>query len=137
MIRPLAHAALLTLLLSLAPLGSRALAQESIETFGGAWETDWGETWAFQSEDGAAYEGYYLSDNGRFVLEFTDHVFEGYWAEDMSDVECQTPLMGSYHWGTLQLANSEQYPGFEMVWGYCDGPLDRVWSFTERLPDGL
>ena len=44
MIRPLAFAALLAPLLASAPAGSRALAQDSIETFGGAWETDWGET---------------------------------------------------------------------------------------------
>lgn len=110
-------------------------AQESIETFGGAWDTNWGEVWVFETLGG--YEGTYSTDNGAFALEFTGHVFEGFWVEDMADVECAVPFQGSYYWGRLQLANSPKYPGFEMVWGYCDGPVGRVWEFRERLPDGL
>ena len=119
-------------------LTSPATAQgwESIETFGGAWDTNWGEVWAMPS--GPGYEGTYTEDNGRFWLEFTDHVFEGYWAEDMADVRCDVEYMGSYYWGRLQLANSNSFPGFQVLWGYCDtGRVDKVWEFRERLPDGL
>lgn len=109
---------------------------ESMETFGGAWDTGWGEVWVMPTASG--YEGNYSEDNGRFWLEFTGHVFEGYWAEDMADVRCDTPYMGSYYWGQLQLANSNTFPGFEVLWGYCaTGRVDKVWPFHERLPDGL
>ena len=109
---------------------------ESIETFGGAWDTNWGDVWVFPSEGG--YEGTYTEDNGRFWLEYTGHVFEGVWAEDMADVRCDTPNMGSYYWGRLQLGNSNSFPGFRMTWGYCDtGRIDKVWTFRERLADGL
>ncbi len=107
-----------------------------IETFGGAWDTDWGETWVLPTNFG--YEGTYTHDNGRFWLEFTGHVFEGYWAEGESNVRCDVEYMGSYYWGRLQLANSDHYPGITMLWTYCrEERFDKVWSFTERLPDGL
>lgn len=113
-----------------------AAAQESIETFGGAWDTAWGEVWAF--DQGPGYDGTYEEDNGRFLLEFTGHVFEGVWAEDMSDQRCATQMMGSYYWGRLELGNSDKYPGFQVLWGYCDeGRVDKIWTFYERLPDGL
>jgi len=109
---------------------------ESIETFGGAWDTGWGETWAMPT--GPGYEGTYSDDNGRFWLEFTDHVFEGYWAEDMADQRCDVAYMGSHYWGRLRLGNSDSYPGFQMLWGYCDtGRVDKIWEFYGRLPDGL
>mgnify|MGYP001555096296 CR=1 FL=1 len=109
---------------------------ETIETLGGAWDTDWGEVWVFPR--GPGYEGNYTEDNGRFWLEFTGHVFEGYWAEDHANERCDTPYLGSYYWGRLELSNSEHFPGFLMLWGYCDwGRIDKVWSFYERLPDGL
>lgn len=108
----------------------------TIETFGGAWDTNWGEVWVIPNEYG--YEGSYAEDNGVFGLEFDGHVFVGFWVEDMADVECATPFNGSYYWGRLQLANSDTYPGIEMLWGYFDtGRVDKVWSFYERLPDGL
>ncbi|MEM7441173.1 MAG: hypothetical protein AAF393_16370 [Pseudomonadota bacterium] len=119
-------------------IGTPAFAQDwdTIETFGGAWETNWGEVWVY--EQGPGYEGTYEEDNGRFWLEFTGHVFEGIWAEDMADQRCDTQQMGSYYWGRLQLANSNKYPGIEMLWGYCDtGRIDKIWTFSERLPDGL
>jgi len=110
---------------------------ETIETFGGAWDTNWGEVWAMPSGP-SGYEGNYTEDNGRFVLEFTGHVFEGYWAEDMADQRCDRPVLGSYYWGRLELGNSNSYPGFQMLWGYCDhGRVDKVWTFKERLPDGM
>lgn len=109
---------------------------ESIETFGGAWDTNWGDVWVFPS--GPGYEGTYDTDNGRFWLEFTGHVFEGYWAEDLADVRCNAPYLGSFYWGRLELANSNNFPGFQMTWGYCDtGRVDKIWTFRERLPDGL
>ena len=117
-----------------APLAAQGW--DTIETFGGAWDTNWGDVWVMPTAYG--YEGTYATDNGRFWLEFTDHVFEGYWAEDMADVRCDQPYMGSHYWGRLQLANSDSYPGIEMLWGYCgDGRIDKVWTFRERLPDGL
>ncbi len=120
--------------LSAQPLMSQQL--ESIETFGGSWDTNWGEVWVMPTNYG--YEGTYTNDNGVFWLEFTDHVFEGYWAEDFSDRRCETQVMGSYYWGRLELGNSQRYPGFQMFWGYCDtGRLDKIWTFQERLPDGL
>ncbi|RME13869.1 MAG: hypothetical protein D6801_10390 [Alphaproteobacteria bacterium] len=121
----------------LAPGPTAAGQWESIETFGGAWDTDWGAVWAFPSGP-SGWRGTYAEDNGRFWLEFTDHVFEGYWVEDKADVRCDTPLDGSHYWGRLQLGNSARFPGFEMLWGYCDtGRIDKVWTFRERLPDGL
>jgi len=109
---------------------------DTIETFGGAWDTSWGDVWVMP--EGPGYEGTYEDDNGRFWLEFTDHVYDGYWAEDMADVRCSTPVMGSYYWGRLQLSNNSSYPGIQMLWGYCEtGRVDKVWSFRERLPDGL
>ena len=109
---------------------------ESIETFGGAWDSSWGDVWVMPS--GPGYEGNYTEDNGRFWLEFTGHVFEGYWAEDLSNERCDTPVLGSYYWGRLELGNSDAYPGFQMLWGYCDwGRVDKVWAFHERIPDGL
>lgn len=109
---------------------------DTIETFGGAWDSSWGEVWVMPG--GPGYEGTYTGDNGRFWLEFTDHVFEGIWVEDMSNERCATPYAGSYYWGRLELANSTAYPGFQMLWGYCDtGRIDKVWEFYERLPDGL
>lgn len=109
---------------------------DTIETFGGAWDTNWGETWVMPG--GPGYEGTYTEDNGRFWLEFTGHVFEGIWAEDMANERCDYEVLGSYYWGRLELANSNDYPGIQMLWGYCDwGPLDKVWTFHERLPDGL
>lgn len=129
---------------ALIPLAALSLATvtnaqqwESIETFGGAWDTNWGDTWVFPAGP-SEYEGTYEADNGRFWVAFTDHVFEGYWAEDMSNERCDYPMMGTYYWGRLQLANSANYPGIEMLWGYCDtGRIDKVWAFRERLPDGL
>ena len=109
---------------------------DTIETFGGAWDTSWGDVWVMP--EGPGYEGTYEDDNGRFWLEFTDHVYDGYWAEDMADVRYSTPVMGSYYWGRLQLSNNSSYPGIQMLWGYCEtGRVDKVWSFRERLPDGL
>lgn len=129
--------ALIATCLSLATVSaSHAQQWENIETFGGAWDTNWGEVFAMPN--GSGYEGNYTEDNGRFWLEFTDHVFEGIWAEDMADQRCATPRLGSYYWGRLQLGNSNSFPGFEMLWGYCDqGRVDKVWQFHERLPDGL
>lgn len=125
-----------TSLLLAAALASPLQAQESIETFGGAWATAWGELWALPSAGG--YQGTYEEDNGRFELEFTGHVFEGVWAEDLSDHRCAVPMLGSYYWGRLELGNSSSFPGFQMLWGYCDtGRVDKVWTFHERLPDGL
>lgn len=127
-------ATLTALFLTAVPAGAQQW--ESIETFGGAWATNWGELWAMPSPGG--YEGTYDTDNGRFVLEFTDHVFEGIWAEDMSDQRCSYPMLGSYYWGRLELGNSANFPGFQMLWGYCDtGRVDKVWTFYERLPDGM
>lgn len=126
-------------LITAATLLSQPLAAQdwaSIETFGGLWDTNWGETWAWQTDYG--YQGSYEADNGTFWLEFTGHVFEGYWAEGHSDQRCDVEYMGSYYWGRLQLANSARYPGVEMTWGYCrSGRVDKVWQFRERLPDGL
>ncbi|MBK1636822.1 hypothetical protein [Rhodovulum adriaticum] len=114
----------------------QAQAWETIETFGGAWASDWGEVWVMPRA--AGYQGTYEEDNGRFTLDYDGHVFVGYWAEDMSGQRCDVPLMGSYYWGRLELGNSSTYPGFRMLWGYCNqGPLDKVWTFYERLPDGL
>lgn len=120
----------------MAALPGQAQQWETIETIGGAWDTSWGEVWILPN--GPGYEGTYTEDNGRFVLEFTDHVFEGYWAEDMADQRCSRPVLGSYYWGRLQLGNSDRFPGFRMLWGYCDdGRVDKEWVFRERLPDGL
>lgn len=122
--------------LALSALPAFAEEWASIETVGGAWETNWGETWILPSENG--YTGTYSEDNGRFELEFTDHVFEGYWAEDMSNEKCATRKLGSYYWGRLEMSNSDRFPGIQMLWGYCEeGRVDKVWSFLERLPDGL
>jgi hypothetical protein len=44
---------------------------ESIETFGGAWDTNWGDVFAMPTQSG--YEGNYTEDNGRFWLEYTGH----------------------------------------------------------------
>ena len=84
-------------LLATCATASALLAQqwESIETFGGAWDTNWGETWALPNSTGSGYEGTYTADNGRFVLEFDGHVFAGIWAEDLSNVRCATPQLGS------------------------------------------
>ena len=90
--------AILALSFVLVPTHSaRAQQAESIETFGGAWDTNWGEVWVTENGDGT-YSGSYEEDNGRFWLEFTDHVFEGIWAEDLADIRCDTPKMGSYYW---------------------------------------
>lgn len=115
--------------------GAAAQDWETMETIGGAWDTEWGEVWVFQN--GSRYDGNYSEDNGRFWLEFTDHVFEGYWAEDLSDVRCDVEYMGSWYWGRLELSNSDHFPGFLMRWSYCRAPVDRMWAFYERLPDGL
>ncbi|MGH1367500.1 MAG: hypothetical protein ACRBCL_02715 [Maritimibacter sp.] len=123
-------------LLFASALAGPVCAQESIETFGGAWDTAWGELWAMPSVSG--YNGTYEEDNGRFTLEFTGHFYEGVWAEDMSDHRCAVPMLGSYYWGRLELGNSASFPGFQMLWGYCDtGRVDKVWAFHERLPDGM
>ena len=127
-------AAPLLALLATQPLAAQQW--ESIETFGGAWDTKWGEVFAMPTQSG--YEGNYTEDNGRFWLEYTGHVFEGIWAEDMADQRCATPQLGSYYWGRLELGNSQNFPGFQMLWGYCDqGRVDKVWQFYERLPDGM
>lgn len=115
------------------PVQSQELA--TIETFGGAWDTSWGDVWVMPSEFG--YQGTYTEDNGFFGLEFDGHVFAGYWIEDESSQPCDTPFEGSYHWGRLELSNSDTYPGIDMYWGYCDERIDKVWAFYERLPDGL
>jgi hypothetical protein len=108
----------------------------TIETFGGAWDTNWGDVWVMPNQYG--YEGTYTEDNGFFGLEFDGHVFVGFWLEDKSDQPCDVPFEGSYHWGRLELSNSDTYPGIQMLWGYCgSGRIDKVWSFRERLPDGL
>ena len=108
----------------------------STQTFGGAWDTNWGETWVNPTSFG--YEGTYTEDNGRFWVEFTDHIYEGYWAEDLSGERCDVEYMGSYYWGRLQLSDASTFPGIQMLWGYCrDGRVDKQWQFTERLPDGL
>ena len=121
---------------TLAALPVSAQQWESIETFGGAWDTSWGDVWVMPT--GPGYEGTYEDDNGRFWLEFSDHVFEGYWAEDHANERCDYPVMGSYYWARLELGNSGNWPGFRMLWGYCDwGRLDKEWTFRERLPDGL
>lgn len=126
--------AALLALLTAAPLAAQGW--ETIETFGGAWDTGWGEVWAFPTDGG--YEGTYTEDNGRFRLDYTGHVFEGYWAEDIADQRCDTPVLGSYYWGRLELGNSDDFPGFRMLWGYCaTGRVDKTWTFHERLPDGL
>ena len=120
----------------LTAIPAQAQQWESIETLGGAWDTNWGDVWVMPTASG--YEGTYTDDNGRFWLEFTGHVFEGAWAEDHSNERCDYPVMGSYYWGRLEFSNSDQFPGFRMMWGYCDwGYIDKVWSFRERLPDGL
>lgn len=118
-------------------IAAPALAQDwaTIETFGGAWDTEWGEVWVMPT--GPGYEGTYTEDNGRFWLEYTGHVFEGWWAEDHASVRCDVEYMGSYHWGRLEMSNSDHYPGIMMRWGYCRGPAEHFWSFYERLPDGL
>lgn len=116
------------------PLAAEQLA--TIETFGGAWDTNWGDVWAAPTQFG--YEGTYTVDNGYFGLEFDGHVFAGFWLEDKSDQPCDVPFEGSYHWGRLELSNSDKHPGIKMYWGYCgEGRIDKVWSFYGRLPDGL
>ncbi|MEC3862884.1 hypothetical protein VK792_16440 [Mesobacterium sp. TK19101] len=120
----------------LAAPATHAQQWDTIASFGGAWDTNWGDTWVLTG--GPGYIGTYTDDNGRFWLQFTDHVFEGYWAEDSSDYRCDYPVMGSYYWGRLELANSSRFPGIQMAWGYCDwGNLDKAWTFRERLPDGM
>ena len=130
--RRLIKAVALTVL-ALEPLQAEELA--TIETFGGAWETSWGEVWVTQTEFG--YQGTYTEDNGFFGLEFDGHVFAGHWLEDKSNKPCDIPFEGSYHWGRLELSNSNTYPGIEMIWGFCNERIDKKWAFYERLPDGL
>ena len=109
----------------------------TITTFGGAWDTQWGEVFVMPTYGGSRYEGNYTEDNGRFVLDFDGHVFAGYWAEDMADIRCAQPVMGSFYWGRLEMANSTRYPGIQMLWGYCDDPVSFEWQYFERLPDGM
>ncbi len=129
------HLTLAVLAFCVASTAAQSQMWESIETIGGAWDTKWGEVWILPG--GPGYTGTYAEDNGRFELWFTDHVFEGVWAEELADIRCDTQVMGSYYWGRLELGNSNSFPGFQMLWGYCDGRVDKEWPFYERLPDGL
>jgi len=112
-------------------LANGASAQEDVYSFSGIWETNWGTVNAFATEDG--YQGDYTSDNGLFYMLWDGGMLTGYWVEDQSDVACAYAENGSFYWGRLLLTNSTDAPGFKMKWGYCDGELDRTWSFTRRL----
>jgi len=82
---------------------------DSIACFGGSRDTGWGDTWVLTG--GPGYIGTYADDNGRFWLEFTDHVFEGYWSENTSDYRCDDPVMGPIAGGGCTWPTGPAFPG--------------------------
>ena len=96
--------------------------------FDGAWTTSEGAMTLTQS--GALVSGTYSTDNGRIAGEAIDGAFAGYWAEDGSNVRCETERLGSFYWGRVEWTLSAEGTAFEGGWSYCDSPISGHWTGT-------
>ncbi len=92
----------------------------------------------YLQQQGAVVSGFYNDkQNGRIVRgRLEGPRLSAYWVEDMSDLRCERPLEGSYHWGRVYLTFSADGQRFEGNWGYCDGKPHRDFLGQRKAAEG-
>lgn len=104
--------------LALLSLPAMPAAAQAPRPLTGAWTSDFGTLTLLDRE--GEITGSYDTDDGRITGTFDGAVLQGFWIESKSDYTCDTPRMGSRHWGRIRFELNSARTGWTGIWSYCD-----------------